>query len=67
MSIIKIDDAEYEWDHLSDTAKAQLASIQYVDSELARLNGLVAALQTARTAYANALNEALLEKQGLSS
>jgi len=67
MPIIKIDDAEYELDHLSDEAKAQLTSIQYVDAELARLGGLVAALQTARIAYANALNLALQQKQGLSS
>jgi len=67
MPIIKIDDAEYEVDHLSDEAKAQLTSIQYVDAELARLGGLVAALQTARIAYANALNLALQQKQGLSS
>jgi len=52
MSTIKIDDAEYELDHLSDAAKAQLASIQFVDAELQRVNALAAALQTARIAYA---------------
>ena len=67
MPIIKIDEAEYNIEHLSDEAKAQLASIQFVDAELLRLNALVAALQTSRIAYANALNQALLEKQGLSS
>lgn len=44
---------------LSDEAKAQLASLQFVDSELQRLNAKAAVLQTARTAYSKALNEAL--------
>ena len=33
--IIKIDDVEYKLDNLSDNAKAQLASIQFVDDPLA--------------------------------
>jgi hypothetical protein len=67
MPNITIDDAEYELDQLSDTAKAQLNSIHYVDAELTRLSGLVAALQTARIGYANALKQALREKQPLNS
>ena len=46
-------------DQLSDEAKAQLASLQFVDSELQRLNAKAAVLQTARVAYSKALNEAL--------
>jgi hypothetical protein len=67
MSIIKIDEVEYVLEHLSEDAKVQLASIQFVDAELQRVNALTAALQTARIAYANALNLALQQKQGLSS
>ena len=55
---ITIDYKQYEEDELSSEAKAQLASIQFVDSELARLQAKAAALQTARMAYAKALNEA---------
>jgi len=40
-------------------SKAQLASIQFVDQELIRLQAQAAALQTARIAYAKALQEAL--------
>ena len=36
--IIKIDDVEYKLDNLSDNAKAQLASIQFVDEQLQQLN-----------------------------
>ena len=59
MPIIKIDDKDYELDTLSDNAKAQLASIQFIDAELQRLNAQAAVLQTARNAYSKALNEAL--------
>lgn len=59
MPTINIDNQDYDLDQLSDDAKAQLASLQFVDQELARLQGQVAALQTARMAYANALKAAL--------
>jgi hypothetical protein len=59
MPTIKIDDIEYDLDKLSEEAKAQLVSIQFVDQELARLQAQLAALQTARIAYAKALQEAL--------
>ena len=62
MAKIKIDNVEYDSDKLSDEAKNQLVSIQYVDQELARLQAQAAALQTARIAYANALKEALPKK-----
>lgn len=59
MSSITIDNIEYDLDSLSDEAKAQLASIQFVDAEVVRLQAHVAALQTARMAYAKALRETL--------
>ncbi len=59
MAKITIDNQDYDTEKLSDNAKAQLISIQYVDQELARLQAQSAALQTARMAYANALKEAL--------
>jgi hypothetical protein len=59
MPIITIDNKEYDLNLLSDEAKAQLASIQFVDAELVRLNAKAAALQTARMAYSKALQAAL--------
>ena len=59
MTTITIDDIAYDLDTLSADAKAQLLSIQFVEQELARLQALAAALQTARIAYAKALGEAL--------
>lgn len=61
---ITIDGKEYESDTLSDDAKAQLLSLQFVDNELQRLQATGAALQTARMAYANALKAALPQPMG---
>lgn len=59
MPMVKIDDKDYDLDTLSDEAKNQLASIQFVDAELARINAQGAVLQTARNAYSHALKELL--------
>ena len=59
MPSITIDNKTYDLDALSEEARAQLASIQFVDQELARLQARSAALQTARIAYARALGELL--------
>ena len=59
MDTITIDDKEYDLDSLSDDAKAQVASLNYVDDELRRLSARVAAMQTARNAYSLALKELL--------
>lgn len=59
MTKIYIDNKEYEIDSLSVESKGQLASLQFVDQELARLQAKVAVLQTARTAYAKSLQASL--------
>ena len=59
MPSITIDNKPYDLDSLSNDAKAQLASLQFVDAELARLQAKAAALQTARIAYSKALQAAL--------
>jgi hypothetical protein len=59
MAIITIDEKDYDTEALSDEAKAQIQSIQFVDQELAKLNAQAAVMQTARIAYAKALNDAL--------
>ena len=61
MSDITIDGKEYDVETLSDETKAQLGSLQYVDSELARLQARAAALQTARMAYGRAIKQTLEE------
>jgi hypothetical protein len=61
MAKITIDGKEYETDDMSDEAKAQLQSLQFVDNEILREQLKTAALQTARNAYAQALQAALEE------
>ncbi|MEM5542950.1 DUF6447 family protein [Sulfitobacter sp. AS92] len=56
---IDIDGKSYEIDKLSDAAKAQLGNIQVVDAEIQRLEQRKAIAQTARNAYARALQEEL--------
>ena len=59
MSTINIDNVDYDTDNLSDEAKAQFVSLQFCDQELARLQALAAVYQTARMAYAKALQDVL--------
>ena len=59
MAILKIDNKEYDLDTLSDECKAQLASIQYCDQEIARLQVKAAVIQTAKGAYLQALQKSL--------
>jgi hypothetical protein len=59
MAKITIDGKEYDTDSLSNEAKAQLISLQFCDGQLQKLQAEAAALQTARVAYARALQEEL--------
>jgi len=59
MSSISIDNKQYDYESLPSEAKTQLANLQFVDSELARLKAKAAVLQTARVAYSRALTELL--------
>ena len=59
MPTITIDNKPYDVDTLSDEAKEQLQNLQFVDAELQRLKAQMAVLQTARMAYAKALQAAL--------
>lgn len=57
--ILTIDNVEYPLDSLSEHARAQLGSLQFVETEIARLSAKLAVFQTARIAYQNALRDAL--------
>ena len=59
MPTLRIDNKEYDLDTLSDECKAQLASIQFVEQELVRLQAKAAALQTAKAAYLQSLKNSL--------
>ena len=59
MATVTIDGKEYDLDDLSQTAKEQLASIQFVQSEVKRLEGQLAIYKTAGNSYSQALNAEL--------
>ena len=62
MPKITVDDIEYNSEDLSDNGKAQLASLQFLDVQLNKIQGEIAVYQTARNSYVAAL-KAELEKQ----
>lgn len=59
MTTITIDEKKYELEDLSSECKNQLASMRFVDAEIQRLQARLAAMQTARNAYAKAAHELL--------
>ena len=63
MPIIKIDGKDFDTEILSDSARAQLVSLQATDAEIQRLQIQLAIAQTARNAYAKALQEMLATKK----
>ena len=67
MPNINIDGKDYDTNMMSSEAKAQLASLQFVEKELQRLNAQIAVHNTARAAYFNALKAALTTGMDLGS
>ncbi|SVD79509.1 uncharacterized protein METZ01_LOCUS432363 [marine metagenome] len=63
MAKITIDEKDYDVDDLSDEAKAQVISLNFVDAQLNQLQLKAAAMQTARNAYATALKSLLGEDE----
>lgn len=56
MATLTINNKSYDIDKLSEDAKAQMMSLQFVDAEIARLSVTLAVFQTARIGYMNALS-----------
>ena len=59
MATLTLDDKTYDIDTLSDTAKAQAASLRFVTTEIERHKAQLAVLQTAYSAYVSALKKEL--------
>lgn len=55
MAQITVDGVSYESDTLTDNAKAQLASLQFLEVHMSSLQSELAVYQTARIAYINEL------------
>tara|TARA_B100000214_G_C23887786_1_gene590300 strand:- start:226 stop:405 length:180 start_codon:yes stop_codon:yes gene_type:complete len=59
MASVTIDGKEYNLEDLSDDAKNQLASLQFAQSEIKKLEGHLAIFKTAASAYSNSLKSLL--------
>jgi len=62
MPNIKVDDIEYNTEDLSENGKAQLASLQFLEVQMAKLKSEIAVYQTARNSYVLALKAELTEE-----
>jgi hypothetical protein len=63
MSHVTVDGREFDLDRLSGEARQQAMNIKVVDEEIRRLQVKLAICQTARNAYAVALQTALPKDQ----
>ena len=59
MPKILIDDIEYNSEDLSDNGKAQLASLQFLEIQMTKLQSEIAVYETARVSYMAALKSEL--------
>tara|TARA_Y100000766_G_C18461132_1_gene390625 strand:+ start:240 stop:428 length:189 start_codon:yes stop_codon:yes gene_type:complete len=59
MAKITIDGKEYDTDNLSDVSKANLASLQFVNNNITKLEAEIAVNKTAQAAYSQALKNEL--------
>ena len=59
MPKITVDGMEYNSEDLSDNGKAQLASLQFLEAQLVKLQNEIAVYQTAKNAYMQALKAEL--------
>ena len=63
MATITIDGVEYDSENLPQEALDQLSAVQFVDSRINQLQAEIAALQTARNAYGQALTSLLSDEE----
>lgn len=59
MPKITVDEIEYNTEDLTENGKAQLVSLQFLESQMSRLKAEIAVYQTARHAYVAALKAEL--------
>lgn len=67
MPKITVDGIEYNTEDLSDNGKAQLASLQFLEVQLSKLQGEIAVYQTAKSSYLAALRSELEKQEAVES
>ena len=63
MPKITVDGIDYNTEDLSDNGKAQLASLQFLETQLKKIQGEIAVYQTARNSYLTVLKQELEKEQ----
>jgi hypothetical protein len=61
MPNITVDGVDYNTEDLSENGKAQLASLQFLEVQMKKIQSELAIYQTARNAYMRALQDELEE------
>jgi len=64
MPKIKLDDIEYNSEDLTDKGKANLASLQFLESQMSKMRNEMAVYQTAQRTYIAVL-KAEIEQSGI--
>jgi hypothetical protein len=59
MPKITVDGMEYNTEDLSDNAKAQIASLKFLEAQMAKIKSEIAVYETAKSAYLQALKAEL--------
>tara|TARA_B100001059_G_scaffold136436_1_gene136773 strand:+ start:127 stop:312 length:186 start_codon:yes stop_codon:yes gene_type:complete len=59
MPKITIDNIEYNTEDMSDNAKAQLASLQFLEGQMTKIKSEIAVYETAKSAYIQSLKTEL--------
>ena len=59
MPKITVDGIEYNTEDLTENGKAQLASLQFLEVQMKKIQSEIAVYQTARNAYVNVLKTEL--------
>jgi len=59
MPKISIDGIEYNTEDMTDNAKAQVASLQFLEAQMAKIKSEIAVYETAKVAYISALKTEL--------
>ena len=59
MATINIDGKDYDLDQLNENSKQQLASLQFVQAEIRRLESQLAVYKTAGATYTTALKQSI--------
>ena len=59
MASVTVDGKEYDLDSVSQKAKENITSLQFVQAEITRLNSQLAVCQTAAAAYSSVIKDEL--------